>query len=94
MKSHKSPLTYLLKYRHFLGSLTLTCSLKFSGFYGFITFKNEDLGSKLAVKTTHSSHDGDDCQLIPQINTPKTEVVMELAGKATKRCRKKYLSEN
>ena len=56
LKSHKLPLTYLPKYRHFLGILALTCSCGFSGFCGLITCNNEDLGSKIAIKTTRSSH--------------------------------------
>ena len=49
-------LTYLLKYRHFLRILALTCLCGFSGFGGFVTCNNERIGSKIAIKTTRSSH--------------------------------------
>lgn len=34
----------------------MTCSCRFSEFGGLITYNNEDLGSKIAIKTTLSSH--------------------------------------
>ena len=52
----KSPLTYLLKHRHFLGILPLTCSHKDNEFLGLITTRNKGLGARSAIKTTRSSH--------------------------------------
>jgi len=74
------PLTYLLKYSDFLGILALTCSCRFSGFCGLVTRNNEELGSKIAIKTTRSSHVETVVLLSQQKPSDRIEVELDLDG--------------